>query len=126
MPKKPNPLLAAFEAQKEAEFRGRLQRNSEIDIIALLIAAHNELKVGPGRAGDLLAEFLDVKMGDLKEYLKQFNRKGLTLTTSSTASVTDFNAFEQDMTLVRAIMRADWEVKDDQAIVRGELTVAAG
>lgn len=65
-------------------------------------------------------------MGDLKEYLKQFNRKGLTLTTSSTASVTDFNAFEQDMTLVRAIMRADWEVKDDQAIVRGELTVAAG
>lgn len=65
-------------------------------------------------------------MGDLKEYMKQFNRKGLTLTTSSTASVTDFNAFEQDMTLVRAIMRADWEVKDDQAIVRGELTVAAG
>lgn len=65
-------------------------------------------------------------MGDLKEYLKQFNRKGLTLTTSSTASVTDFNAFEQDMTLVRAIMRADWEVKDDRAIVRGELTVAAG
>lgn len=65
-------------------------------------------------------------MGDLKEYLKQFNRKGLALTTSSTASVTDFNAFEQDMTLVRAIMRADWKVKDDQAIVRGELTVAAG
>ena len=64
-------------------------------------------------------------MGDLREYLKQFNRKGLTLTTSTTASVTDFNAFEQDMTLIRAIMRADWVIKDDQAIVRGELTDAA-
>lgn len=63
-------------------------------------------------------------MGDLWEYMKQFNRKGLTLMTSTTASVTDFNAFEQDMTLIRAIMRADWEVKDAEAIVRGELTVS--
>jgi HK97 family phage major capsid protein len=63
-------------------------------------------------------------MGDLHEYMKQFDRKQLTLMTSNTAAVTDFNAFEQDMTLIRAIMRADWVVKDDQAIVRGELTVA--
>ena len=61
-------------------------------------------------------------MGDLFEYMKEFNRKGLTLMTSNTAAVTDFNAFEQDMTLIRAIMRADWVVKDSAAIVRGELT----
>lgn len=61
-------------------------------------------------------------MGDLHEYMKEFDRKGLTLMTSNTAAVTDFNAFEQDMTLIRAIMRADWVVKDDKAIVRGELT----
>lgn len=64
-------------------------------------------------------------MGDLYEYVKEFDRKGLTLMTSNTAAVTDFNAFEQDMTLIRAIMRADWVVKDEAAIVRGELTVAA-
>lgn len=64
-------------------------------------------------------------MGDLREYMKEFDRKGLTLMTSNTAAVTDFNAFEQDMTLIRAIMRADWVVKDEAAIVRGELTVAA-
>ena len=63
-------------------------------------------------------------MGDLFEYLKQFDRKGMMLTTSNTAAVTDFNAFEEDMTLIRAIMRADWQVKDDQAIVRGALTPA--
>lgn len=61
-------------------------------------------------------------MGDLKEYMKEFNRKGLTLMTSNIAAVEGFNAFEQDMTLIRAIMRADWVVKDEAAIVRGELT----
>lgn len=61
-------------------------------------------------------------MGDLHEYMKQFDRKGLTLMTSNIAAVEGFNAFEQDMTLIRAIMRADWVVKDDAAIVRGELT----
>ena len=61
-------------------------------------------------------------IGDLHEYMKEFDRKQLTLMTSNTAAVTDFNAFEQDMTLIRAIMRADWVVKDDKAIVRGELT----
>ncbi len=63
-------------------------------------------------------------MGDLFEYLRQFDRKGLTLTTTTTGAVEGFNAFEEDMTLIRAIMRADWRVKDDQAIVRGALTPA--
>ena len=62
MPKKPNPILAAYGAKKEAEFMERLGRNTEMDLIALLISANRELQVGPGRAGDLLAEFLDVKM----------------------------------------------------------------
>lgn len=61
-------------------------------------------------------------MGDLHSFVKQFDRKQLTLTTTTEGSVTDFNAFEEDMTLIRAIMRADWVVLDDQAIVRGELT----
>ena len=63
-------------------------------------------------------------VGDLKEYVKMFDRKQMSIMMSNTAAVTGFNAFEQDMTLWRAIMRADWEVKDDQAIVRGELTPA--
>lgn len=63
-------------------------------------------------------------VGDLKEYMKEFDRKQMTITMSNTASVTDFNAFEMDMTLWRAIMRADWQVLDSAAIVRGELTPA--
>ena len=63
--------------------------------------------------------------GDLREYVKKFDRKQLTLLTSNVASTTDFNAFEEDMTLFRAIMRADYVVKDSAAIVRGELTPSA-
>lgn len=63
-------------------------------------------------------------VGDLKEYLKEFDRQQLSLMVSNTAAVTDFNAFEEDMTLFRGIMRADFVVKDELAIVRGELTPA--
>ena len=63
-------------------------------------------------------------VGDLHEYMKKFDRKQLTLLTSNVASTTDFNAFEEDMTLFRAIMRADYVVKDSAAIVRGELTAS--
>ena len=66
---------------------------------------------------------IPVIMGDLFEYVKQFDRKQLTLLTSNVAAVEGFNAYEEDMTLIRAIMRADWVVKDAAAIVRGELTV---
>lgn len=69
MAKKQNPILAAFEAKKEAEFDIRLRQNSELSTIAMLIATHNELKVGPGRAGFLLAEYLDVKMQIADELL---------------------------------------------------------
>ena len=63
-------------------------------------------------------------VGDLKEFVKEFDRKQMSIMMSNTAAVTGFNAFEQDMTLWRAIMRADWEIKDNQSIVRGELTPA--
>lgn len=63
-------------------------------------------------------------MGDLFEYMKEFDRKQVTLTTSNVAAVGELNAYEQDLTLIRALMRADWVVKDSAAIVRGELTVA--
>ena len=63
-------------------------------------------------------------IGDLKEFMKEFDRAQLSIMQSTTAAVSGFNAFEEDMTLFRAIMRADFVVKDEKAIVRGEITVA--
>ena len=64
-------------------------------------------------------------IGDLKEFMKEFDRAQLSIMQSTTAAVTGFNAFEEDMTLFRGIMRADFVVKDEKAIVRGEITVTA-
>lgn len=64
-------------------------------------------------------------IGDLKEYVKEFDRAQLSVVQSTTAAVADFNAFEEDMTLFRGIMRADFVVKDEKALVRGEITVTA-
>lgn len=64
-------------------------------------------------------------MGDLYEYMQKFDRKQLTITQSNTAAVEGFNAFEEDMTLFKGIIREDFQVRDPLAIVRGELTVTA-
>lgn len=62
-------------------------------------------------------------IGDLKEGIKKFDRKQITIAASDTAAVTDFNAFEQDMTLFRAIEREDYVTKDKDAFVNGVITV---
>lgn len=62
-------------------------------------------------------------IGDLKEGIKKFDRKQITIAASDTAAVTDFNAFEQDMTLFRAIEREDYVTKDEDAFVNGVITV---
>lgn len=56
-------------------------------------------------------------VGDFKEAVKIFDRQQLNIMTSNVASVTGFNAFEQDMTLFRAIERLDCKVQDTGAWV---------
>lgn len=62
-------------------------------------------------------------IGDLKEGIKFFDRKQLTIISSSIAIAGDLNAFEEDLTLFRAIEREDCRMKDDQAFVNGVLTI---
>lgn len=62
-------------------------------------------------------------IGDLKEGIKFFDRKQLTLITSNIAVAGELNAFEEDLTLFRAIEREDCRTKDDAAFVNGLLTI---
>ena len=62
-------------------------------------------------------------IGDLKEAVQFFDRKQLTIMTSNVASAGTLNAFEEDLTLFRAIEREDCEAKDMEAIVNGEVTI---
>lgn len=56
-------------------------------------------------------------IGDLKEGIALFDRQKTTLKLTDTASAGDFNAFEEDLTLIRAIQREDIEIKDADAFV---------
>ena len=62
-------------------------------------------------------------IGDLKEGIKFFDRELLTIIASNIAQAGDLNAFEDDLTLFRAIEREDCKVKDNQAFVNGEITI---
>lgn len=70
-------------------------------------------------------------IGDLKEGIKFFDRNQMSIMTSNIAAIGDLNAFEEDLTIFRAIEREDCKMKDSSAFVYAELdisdtTVAAG
>ncbi|MBN1043728.1 phage major capsid protein [Clostridium botulinum] len=62
-------------------------------------------------------------IGDLKEGVKFYDRKKTTITSSNIAVAGDLNAFEQNLTLWRAIEREDCKIKDSEAFVNGILTI---
>ena len=63
-------------------------------------------------------------IGDAYEAVAFFDRKQLSLMASNTASVTGFNAFEQDCTLWRALMREDVKKRDANAMYFAALNTA--
>ena len=67
-------------------------------------------------------------IGDLKEGVKLFDRKSLSLKMSDVATVgsgaDQLNAYEEDLTLIRALERLDVKVKDSAAFVNGRLRIA--
>lgn len=69
-------------------------------------------------------------IGDLKEAVKFYDRKQLTLMASQVAvvgsGVDALNAFEEDLTLIRGIEREDAELRDENAFVNGYIEVTTG
>lgn len=63
-------------------------------------------------------------IGDLKEGIKLFDRKKVNIVASNTAAAGELNAFEEDLTLFRAIEREDVVVRDKDAFVNGYIEVS--
>lgn len=66
---------------------------------------------------------IPMTIGDLKEGIKFFDRKKLNIMASNTAAAGELNAFEEDLTLYRAIQRDDVVMRDDKAFVNGYIEV---
>ena len=66
---------------------------------------------------------IPMTIGDLYEGITFWDRNLTTITTSNIAQVGSLNAFEEDLTIFRAIEREDCNVKDEEAFVRGQITI---
>lgn len=62
-------------------------------------------------------------IGDLKEGIRFFDRKQLTINTSNVAAIGELNAFEEDLTLFRGIEREDCKIRDEEAFVNGYISI---
>ena len=69
---------------------------------------------------------IPVIIGDLKAGIRKYNRQSMSLKASDVAVLGDFNAFAQNMTLIRAILRDDYKGLDHDAYYYGEIDTAAG
>ena len=67
-------------------------------------------------------------IGDLNEGVVYWDRQWMSIAESAIAAIGDFNAFEQDLTLYRAIEREDVTLRDTEAFVWGYIqpTVPSG
>lgn len=70
---KKNAFLAKLQAQAAAKEAVKTSAHVEIDTIALLLSAHDVLKVGPGRADTLLNSFLAWKMEIAEAIIKELD-----------------------------------------------------
>lgn len=64
-------------------------------------------------------------VGDLKAGIRKWDRQQMSIKASDVASIGDFNAFAQNMTLLRAILRDDYTEMDADAYVYGYVDTAA-
>lgn len=63
-------------------------------------------------------------IGDLKEGIVYWDRKQMTIKISDVAVVGELNAYEEDLTLYRAIEREDVTTRDPDAFVNGYIDTA--
>jgi HK97 family phage major capsid protein len=64
-------------------------------------------------------------IGDLYEGVVYWDREWMSIAESAIASIGDLNAFEQDLTLYRAIEREDVTLRDTEAFVYGYINPTA-
>ncbi len=77
------------------------------------------IKVLPNKVWASVGNKVPFIVGNLFDYVRKYNRQHMSIKASDVASIGGFNAFAQNMTLLRAIVRDDYRVKDKDSIVHG-------
>lgn len=71
-------------------------------------------------------EFIPFIVGSLNDAVHLFDRNSVSIRVSDTAAVTGLNAFENDLTLFRGIIREDVQIVDPDAVVMAKMKVSKG
>ena len=82
------------------------------------------IKVLPNKVFATAENKVPFIIGNLFDYVRKYDRQHMSIKASDVASIGSFNAFAQNMTVLRAIVRDDYRVKDADSIVNGYITVA--
>lgn len=82
-----------------------------------------QIKVLPNEVFKTVGGKVPFIVGNLFDYVRKYDRQHMSIKASDTASIGSFNAFAQNMTLLRAIVRNDFRVKDADSIVNGYIVV---
>jgi len=77
------------------------------------------VKVLPNKVWTSTGTKVPFVIGNLFDYVRKYNRNRMSIKASDVASIGGFNAFAQNMTVLRAIVRDDYRVKDADSIVNG-------
>ena len=81
------------------------------------------IKVLPNKVFATVGGKVPFIIGNLFDYVRKYDRQHMSIKASDVASIGGFNAFAQNMTLLRAIVRDDYRVKDADSIVNGYIVV---
>lgn len=81
------------------------------------------IKVLPNKVFATTENKVPFIVGNLFDYVRKYDRQHMSIKASDVASIGGFNAFANNMTLLRAIVRDDYRVKDADSIVNGYITV---
>ncbi|MBC5996372.1 phage major capsid protein [Romboutsia hominis] len=82
------------------------------------------IKVLPNKVFPTNTQKVPFIIGNLFDYVKKFDRQSMSIMASNVATLGSFNAYAKNMTLLRAIIRDDYKVKDKDSIVNGYITIA--
>ncbi len=81
------------------------------------------VKVLPNKVFKTVEKKVPFIVGNLFDYVRKYDRQHMSIKASDVATIGGFNAFAQNMTVLRAIVRDDYRVKDADSIVNGYITV---
>lgn len=120
--------LQFLDTLKDSDGNYILQSNPAEPMKLVLTAGASTIPVKVVPNADLPNETTKIPffIGDMTEAIQLFDRQNMTLTTSNTAVVGELNAFEQDLTLWRGLIREDVVKRDSDALFYATLDTAGG